>query len=84
MPSASEALEFDRADLRAVLFLLAALLGVLVVVELALNPVGGAVEKVDLGPEQIVEVGFEARVAQGGDQGVEDIRYGAAGGGGFG
>ena len=84
MPSASEAFEVDRADLRAVLFLLAALLGVLVVVELALNPVGGAVEEVDRRPEQIVEVGFEARVAQGRDQRVEDIGDGAADGVGFG
>jgi len=40
-----ETLQFDGADLRAVLFLLAALLGVLVVVELALNPVGSAMKR---------------------------------------
>ncbi len=43
------------------------------VVEFAFDPVGGAVEQVDGGPEQVFEVGFEARVGQGGDQGVEDV-----------
>ena len=33
----------------------------------------GAVEQVDRRPEQVLEVGFEARVAQGRDQGVEDV-----------
>jgi hypothetical protein len=40
-------------------------------------PVGGAVKKVDGRPEQVFEVGFEARVAEGGDQGVENIGDGA-------
>ena len=47
----NEPLQFDRADFRAVLFLLAALLRDLVVVELALHAVGGAVEEVDRRPE---------------------------------
>ena len=59
-----EALEFDRADLGAVLFALAALLRLLVVVEFALDPLGGAVEEIDGRPEQVLEVGFEAGVAQ--------------------
>ena len=33
----------------------------------------GAVEQVDRRPEQVLEVGFEASVAQSRDQGVEDI-----------
>ena len=39
--------QLDRADLGAVLFLLAALLGDLVVVELAFDTVHGAVEQID-------------------------------------
>jgi hypothetical protein len=57
-----------------------AALRLLVVVELALDPVGGAVEEVDGRPEQVVEVGFEAGVGQGGDQGVEDVGDGAGDG----
>jgi hypothetical protein len=72
-----EAFQLDRADFGAVLFLLAALLGVLVVVELALHTVGGAVEEIDRGPQQVLEVGFEARVTQRRDQGVEDVGDGA-------
>ena len=66
-------LQLDRADLGAVLLLLAAALRLLVAVELALDPVGGAVEQVDGGPEQVLEIGLEARVGEGGDQGVEDV-----------
>ncbi len=62
---------------RAVLFPLAAALRLLVVVEFALDPVDGAVEEVDGRPEQVVEVGFEAGVAEGRDQGVEDVGDGA-------
>jgi hypothetical protein len=57
-----EALQFDRANLRAVLFLLAALLGFLVVVEVALHAVGGALEEIDGRPQQVREVGLETRV----------------------
>ena len=60
------------------------LLRLLVVVELAFDAVGGAVEEVDGRPEQILEVGFEARVAQGRDQGVEDVGDGAGDGIAFG
>ena len=68
-----ELLQLHRADLRAVLVTLAAFLRLFVVVELAFDPLGGAVEQLDGGPEQVVEVGLEAGVAQGGDQGVEDV-----------
>ena len=72
-----EALQFDRADFGAVLFLLAALLRLLVVVEFALDPADGAVEDVDGRPEQVFEVGFEAGVGQRDDEGVEDVGDGA-------
>ncbi|CEG10275.1 hypothetical protein BN961_03713 [Afipia felis] len=68
-----QALEIDRLHLAAVLFALGALLGLLVVVELAVDPFGGAMKDVHGRPEEIVEVGFEARVLQGHDQGVEDV-----------
>jgi hypothetical protein len=41
-PLGDQALEFDRADFRAILLLLAALLRRYVVVEFALHPIGGA------------------------------------------
>ena len=66
-----QALELDRADFRAVLLLLAALLRRSVVVEIALCPVGGAMEQVDGRPEQVAEVRFEARVLQRRDQRIE-------------
>src|SRR5262245_13187204 len=47
--------------IRPVLFLLAALLGGLVVVEFALHAVGGAVEEIDRRPQQAFEVGLKAR-----------------------
>src|SRR5712671_5289003 len=73
-----QAFEFDRADFRAVLLLLAAPLGALVVVEFALDPAGGAMEQVDSRPQQVVEIGFEASITQGCDQGIEDVCGGAA------
>ena len=73
-----EALQFDRADFRAVLFLLIAPLRLLVVVEFALDASNGAVEEIDGRPEQLFEVGFEAGVAQCGDEGVEDVGDGAS------
>ena len=75
-----EALQFDRADLGAVLLPLAAPLRLLVVVELAFDPVVGAVEEIDGRPEQVVEVGFEAGVGQRRDEGVEDVGDGAGDG----
>jgi hypothetical protein len=68
-----EALELDRADLGAILFLLAALLRDLVVVELAFDAIGGTVEEIDRGPQQALEIGLKARVAERRDQGVEDV-----------
>ena len=68
-----EILELDRLDLGAVLFALEAALGLLVVVQLPLDPQYGAVEDIGDRPEQVVEVGFEACVGQGGDEGVEDV-----------
>ena len=79
-----EALEFDRADLRAVLFAPATPLRLLVVVEFALDPGVGAVEEIDGRPQQVFEVGLEAGVAQGRDQGVEDVSDDACDGAGFG
>ena len=84
LPLGGEAFEFDRADLGAVLFLLAALLRLLVVVEFALDPADGAVEEIDGRPEQVFEVGFEAGVRQGDDEGVEDVGDGAGDALGFG
>jgi hypothetical protein len=72
-----QALKLDRADFRAVLLLLAALLGALIVVEFALHPASGAMEQVDSGPPQVIEVGFEAGVTQRRDQGIEDVGDGA-------
>src|SRR6266851_5305786 len=72
-----QALELDRADFRAVLVLLAALLGALVVVEFALDAAGGTVEQIDGRPQQVVEVGFEASITQRRDQGIEDVGDGA-------
>ena len=72
-PSAVGALQFDRADLRAILFALRSPLRLLVVVEFPLDAADGAVEGVDSRPEQVLEVGFEAGVAKGDDQGVEDV-----------
>ena len=77
LPLGGEAFELDRADLGAVLFLLAALLRLLVVVQFALDAADGAVEEIDGRPKQVFEVGFEAGVRQGDDEGVEDVGRGA-------
>jgi hypothetical protein len=52
-----QAFELDRADFRAVLFLLAALLGALVVVELAVHPAGGTVDRRQVLTEAAVVIG---------------------------
>ena len=59
---------------------MAALLRLLIVVEFALDPAGGAVEEIDGRPKQVFEVGFEAGVRQGDDEGVEDVGRGAGDG----
>ena len=68
-----QAFELDGFDLGAVLLALAAALRLLVVVELALDAVDGAVEEVDEGPEQVVEIGLEAGVGERRDERVEDV-----------
>ena len=65
------------ADFRAVLFFLPALLGQLVGVEIAFDPVDRAVEEIDRRPEEIVEIGFEAGLRQRRNEGVEDVGDGA-------
>jgi hypothetical protein len=77
LPLGRQAFQIDGLHLAAVLFALAAALRLLIVVKLALDPVGGPVEDVDRRPEEIVEVGLEAGVLQGEDQGVEDVGDGA-------
>ena len=53
------------------------LLPVFVVVELTLHAGGLFVEEIGQMPEQIVEVGLEARVAEGAGKDVEEVRDGA-------
>ena len=71
-------LELDGADLGAILFLLAALLTILVTIELALNAIGRAMEEVDGRPEQVLKIGFEPGIAERRDEGVEDVGEGTA------
>ena len=71
-----QAFELDGSDFGAVLFVLAAALQILVVVEPALRAVSGAVEEVDDGPEQFLDVGLEACVREGRNHGVEDVDEG--------
>ncbi|WP_235918711.1 toprim domain-containing protein, partial [Brucella anthropi] len=63
----------SAAHLAAILFPLKAALCLLVIVKLALDPAGGTVKEVDSPPKQIVEVGFEAGVAERSEKGVEDV-----------
>ena len=58
------------------MFVLAAALQILVVVEPALRAVSGAVKEVDDGPEQFLDVGLEAGVCEGRNHGVEDVDEG--------
>ena len=83
-PLRDEALELDRADLRAVLLPLAAMLRSLVVVELAFDALDAAMEQVDRRPQQVLEIGFEARVRECRDECIEDVDDGASDGLGFG
>ena len=80
----SETLEVDRADFGAILVALAALLRLFVVVEFALDALVGAVEEIDRRPEQILEVRFEAGLAQACDKCVEDVGDGGSDDAGFG
>jgi hypothetical protein len=61
-------------DLGAVLLTLAAALRLLVVVEFVRDAVGGAVEDVDGRPEQGLEIGLEAGIAERGDEGRRRCR----------
>ena len=63
-PLGDETFELDRADLRAVLLPLAAMLRLLVVVEFAFDAVDGAMEQVDGRPKQVLEVGLKASVGE--------------------
>ena len=83
LPFAGEPLEFDGADFRAVLFLLPALLRLLVGVEVTFDAVDCAVEEVDRGPEEVVEVWLEARVRQRRNEGVKNVGDRAGGETGF-
>src|SRR4029077_12594302 len=74
---AGEAFKLYRADLRAVLLLLALTLLLLVIVELAFDPSDRAVEEIDGRPEQIFEVVFEASVCERTDNRIEDVCDGA-------
>ena len=69
-----QAFELDRAHFRAVLFLLALPLPVFVVVELTLRAGGLFVEEIGEVPEKVVEIGLEARVAEGAAKDVEEVR----------
>lgn len=73
-------LQLDGLHLGAVLFPLAPPLRLLVVVEFAFDPAGGAMEEIDGRPEQIVEIGLEAGVLQGDNQRIEDVGDGAGNG----
>ena len=73
LPLSRQALQFDRADFRAILFFLTAALRLFVVVEFTFDPARGAMEDVDGRPEQIFKVGFETGVDQRYDEGVEDV-----------
>ena len=66
-------LQLDGFHLGAILFALEAALGLLVVVEIALDAVKTTVEQVDHRPEHIGQVGLEARIGQHGDDGVEAV-----------
>ena len=69
-----EAFEFDRTHFRAVLFVLAFLLPVFVVFEVTLQASGLFVEEIGHVPENVVQFGLKARVAQSAAKDVEEVR----------
>ena len=73
LPFRCQPFQLDGFDLGAVLFPLGSLLCHFVVIEFALDPVDGAVKHIHRRPKQILEVGFEARLRERYDQGVEDV-----------
>ena len=72
-----QALELERADLGAVLLALARTLRRLVGIEFALDAVDAAVKHVHDRPQQTLQIGFEARVGEGGHERIEHIGEGA-------
>ena len=68
-----QALKLDGADLGAVLLFLAAPLRLLIVVELALDALRGAMEQIDGRPEEVLEIRLHAGVARRHHEGIEDI-----------
>ena len=68
-------LQLDRFHLGAVILALLALLRLLVVVELALDPLDGAVEHVDHAPEHVLGVVLQPGVGEGRDQRVVDVDH---------
>lgn len=71
-----EPFKFDRLDLGAVLFALTPFLGILVIIEFALNAILGAVEEIGKLPAQILQIGLEPRVDQRRDEGIEHVGHG--------
>ena len=67
--------EFDGAHLGAVLFGLRLLLPVFIIVELTLHAGGLFVEEIGERPQQIGDVGFEAGVAEGPGEDVEQVGH---------
>jgi len=74
LPFGCQAFQLHGFHLGAILFTLRALLGQFVVVELALDPAGGAVEEVHGRPEQVFEVGVRGWVSdKATTRAVEDV-----------
>ena len=67
-----EPFQLDRLHLGTVLLVLARTLRLLVAVEAAGDALGGTVEDVCEGPEQVVEIGFEPGVAEHAGEGLDD------------
>jgi hypothetical protein len=74
LPFADQGFELDGADFRAVLLLLAALLPVFIVLELAFDAGSLFVEQVGQAPEEIAEIGFEAGILERAGKDIEDVR----------
>ena len=72
-PLRGQTLEFDGADLGAVLLKLRAPLRLLVGIEIPGDPVDLAMEHIDERPQQLIEVVFEAGVGQHGGETVDDF-----------
>ena len=68
-----QSLKLGGFHLGAVLLALEAALALLVVIEIAFDPGGRAVEEVDLAPEYFFEIGFHAGVGKARDESVEDV-----------